>query len=129
MKLSLVAIIGLLSTCQVFATPPVPVDRVAVDGKEYPVYYILDVKKDTPPPAFPPRAREEGRGGSTEVGAIVGENGRVKGAFIKSSDADKDIQHAVVAAVRRWRFQRIKVDGAPISYVVFVTVEMRPNAP
>jgi hypothetical protein len=38
-----------------------------------------------------------------------------------------DIQKAVWAAVRRWKFPKLKDADKPIAYVVFVPVSMSPQ--
>jgi TonB family protein len=116
-------------TSALYAADPAPVSKVVVDGKVYPVYtYFKDVKPiSVENPVYPYRASQEGRGGDTLVGAVVGEKGKVLSTFVAKSTAEKDIQQAVCAAVKQWKFPKLKDGDKPIAYVVFVPLSMSPQ--
>jgi TonB family protein len=100
-----------------------------VDGQSYPVYrYVFEVKPTSRSnPVYPKKARDEGRGGETLVGAIVNEKGRVVRAFVDKATGAADIQEAARAAVAQWKFPKLEKGGAPISYLVYVPIAMNPN--
>ena len=110
------------------AADPAPISKAVVDGKEYPVYaYFKDVKPvSVENPVYPYQASQERRGGDTLVGAVVGEKGKVISTFVAKSTAGKDIQQAVCAAVRQWKFPKLKDGERPIAYVLFIPLSMNP---
>ena len=103
---------------------PAPIAKATVEGKEYPVYaFFEDIKPvSVVNPEYPFRARNEGRGGETLVGAVVNEKGRVSQTFVAKSDAGEDIQQAACAAVKKWRFPKLKQGGQPVAYVLYVPI-------
>lgn len=124
----LLCIISLAITSVAYAASPKPVSKVVVEGTEYPVYeYYTGVKaQKQKSPVYPHKARQEGRGGHTLVGAVVDEKGKIAATFVAKSTADEDIQQAACAAVKQWRFPKLKEAEKPISYVVFVPILMSP---
>jgi TonB family protein len=129
MKKSLYLLVIFLTTAAgAFAASPTPISKVVVDGKEYPVYaYFKDVKAESREnPVYPARAKQEGRGGDTLVGAVIGEKGKVSSTFVAKSTADRDIQQAACAAVKQWKFPKLKDADKPITYVLFILISMNP---
>lgn len=124
----LLLIMALVITAGTCAASPTPISKVLVDGKEYPVYeYFKDVKAESREnPVYPFRAKQEGRGGDTLVGTLVGEKGKVLSTFVAKSTAGQDIQQAVCAAVRQWKFPKLKDADKPIAYVLFIPISMSP---
>lgn len=125
----IVSLLGLfiIATC-VYASPPAR-RVVVVDEISYPVYELI---REVEPvrhsnPVYPIKAKRERRGGETLVGAIVGEDGNVRKAYVERALADPDIQEAARAAVAQWRFPKLKEGKKPIAYIVFVPVAMRPE--
>jgi protein TonB len=67
------------------------------------------------PPAYPARARSEGRTGEVLVAFVVDEEGRVHDPHvIRSSDAI--FEEATLRAISQWRFEPGKVNGRPVRF-------------
>jgi outer membrane biosynthesis protein TonB len=45
---------------------------------------------------------------------------------VAKSTGDKDIQNAACAAVKQWRFPKLKDADKPIAYVLFIPILMSP---
>lgn len=109
---------------------PSPTETIEVGGVKYPHYPLSTEEvrfRFQVRPVYPAKALKEGRGGRTNVGAVVDKNGKVIGVFVESSDADRDIQKAALTAVKQWRFFPLETEGGPIAFVTFVPVVLTPD--
>lgn len=126
MKKPILLLFCLCASLIIAAPPPSPISRIVVDGVEYPVYaYFKDVKAlSAVSVPYPYRARKEGRGGDTLVGAVVSEKGEVIATFVAKSTGAEDIQQAARDAVKKWKFPKLTTDDKPTRYVLFVPIIM-----
>jgi TonB family protein len=105
--------------------------QIEVEGVMYPVYlYDEEAKpKKRAKVAIPKKAKREGRGGIVLLGTLIDESGEVASMTIAMSNAEPDIQEAVMTAVAQWLFP-IKRDQAdqpfPYAVMVPVTVDSTP---
>ncbi len=60
--------------------------------------------RDTPLPAYPPSAREQGLEGMVILSVQVGANGRVGETRVKTSSGARVLDDAALAAVKTWTF-------------------------
>lgn len=87
---TLLLILSLTVVPVAYAVSPAPVSKVVVEGTEYPVYeYYTGVKaQKQKTPVYPHKAKQEGRGGHTLVGAVVDEKGKIAATFVAKATAD-----------------------------------------
>ncbi len=74
------------------------------------------------PPQFPPGAREKGIEGWVDVQFLVNADGTVSEAAIVGAQPVGIFEQSALEAVRRWRYQPVTHDGAPVSQRVRVRV-------
>lgn len=70
-------------------------------------------------PAYPEALAETGRSGSAIISVVIGPDGRIGVAEVKSAD-DEAFGQAALAAVKTWQFEPATADGAPIAVRVDV---------
>jgi TonB family protein len=98
--------------------PPPPVVRAKPQVKK-PIRLTEDMPKpvqlvsDTP--RYPPEAKAAGIEGVVIVKYIIAEDGSVRDA--KVLKGPPELEAACLESVRKWRFQPIIVDGAPVAVV------------
>ena len=80
---------------------------------------------DVVPPVYPPRCRRLGIEGTVRVRVLVGERGRPLEVVVGKSSGDPSLDEAALDAVRRWRFEPARRDGAPIRAWATVPIEFR----
>ena len=79
----------------------------AVDSKPKPL-------AGNPSPSYPARAAREGVTGAVVVSILIGPDGQVLRAKIKSASPPGVFEEAALDAVRRWRFEPALYNGQPI---------------
>jgi TonB family protein len=80
---------------------------------------------DVVPPLDPPRCRRLGIEGIVRVRVLVGEHGRPLEVLVGHSSGDASLDDAALDAVRRWRFEPARRDGAPVRVWAIVPIEFR----
>lgn len=75
-------------------------------------------------PQYPAEAVKAGLQGVVTVECTVGTDGRVTNAT--AVEGDSPLSEAAVAAVRKWRFEPLLLDGKPKDFVLTVTVNFKP---
>jgi protein TonB len=76
-------------------------------------------------PAYPPRCRRMGIEGIARVRVLVGENGRPREVTLGRSSGDELLDAAAIDAVRRWRFEPARRDGAPMAAWAVVPIAFK----
>jgi TonB family protein len=76
-----------------------------------------------PEPVYPVFAQQKGIAGVVQLRAVVGRDGRVVKAEVMSGPVE--LSAAALAAVQKWRYQPMTVNGAPVEATtqVFVTFQ------
>jgi protein TonB len=87
--------------------------------------YIAPTYLDNPPPIYPFEARQSGRTGVVLLEVVVDEAGRPTGVTVGRSSGDTALDHAAVAAVRRWTFHPATAGGRAVTAQVEVPVRFR----
>ena len=77
------------------------------------------------PPTYPARCLRLGIEGRVQLKVLVGENGRVQEATIGKSSGDASLDEAALEAVRKWRFEAARRDGAPVRAWALVPIEFK----
>ena len=98
----------------VAALPPGSVTRRAVPRGGYQVR-----------PTYPASARRLGVEGTTLLGVLVADDGRVTEIVVKQSAGHPDLDRAAADAVRRWRFEPARQGNEAVSMWVLLPVEFR----
>jgi protein TonB len=75
------------------------------------------------PPVYPPAAQAAGISGTVVIEVVVGADGRVTDARVVRSIPLLD--RAALEAVRQWVYVAPLVDGAPVPFIVTVSVAFR----
>ncbi|MBD3236298.1 MAG: TonB family protein, partial [Candidatus Eisenbacteria bacterium] len=73
-----------------------------------------------PPLDCPRSAQAIGATGQVTVKAFIAEDGRVTETILHTSSGVDALDGAALAAVREWRFQPAKRDGAPVATQVLI---------
>lgn len=81
----------------------------------------------TPAPNYPRASLRRGEAGEVLLRVHVGANGRTQAIDIVRSSQHRRLDHAAVAAVRRWRFEPAMRDGQPVPGEVQVPVDFAPE--
>ena len=71
-------------------------------------------------PEYPSDALRAGLRGQVQVEGVVGSDGKVTEA--KAVEGESPLAEAAVKAVRKWRYAPLVVDGAPVSFILNVTI-------
>jgi len=98
----------------VAALPPGSVTRRAVPRGGYQVR-----------PTYPASARRLGVEGTTLLGVLVADDGRVTEIVVKQSAGHPDLDRAAADAVRRWRFEPARQGNEAVPMWVLLPVEFR----
>jgi len=75
------------------------------------------------PPEYPPDAVKAGMHGPVIVECTVGIDGKVTNAI--ATEGDPPLSDAAVAAVRKWRYEPLLLNGKPKEFVLTVTVHFQ----
>ena len=109
--------------------PPMPdgaVDEAAAgDTAQGGTPYAKLKPLDVVPPLYPPRCRRLGIEGTVRVRVLVGERGRPLEVLVGKSSGDASLDEAALDAVRKWRFEPARRDGAAIRAWATVPIEFR----
>lgn len=76
--------------------------------------------------ALPPVIAAQGLHGSTTLGLIVNESGKVTRACIGTGSGNRDLDSALWADALAWRFTPGTVDGKPAAFRIDVPVTVSP---
>jgi periplasmic protein TonB len=76
-------------------------------------------------PAYPTSARRLGIEGTTLLGVLVANDGRVTEIVVKQSAGHPDLDRAAADAVRQWRFEPARQGSDAVSMWVLLPVEFR----
>jgi periplasmic protein TonB len=76
-------------------------------------------------PSYPPSARNRGIQGTTLLGVLVADDGRVAEVVVKESAGHPDLDKAAADAVRRWRFEPARRGNEAVAMWVVLPVEFR----
>ncbi len=76
-------------------------------------------------PRYPESARVRGIQGRVFLEVRVSRFGKARGVRVKSSSGHKMLDKAALKAVRRWRFQPARRNGAPVGDMVVVPVSFK----
>jgi periplasmic protein TonB len=107
--------------------PPAPegtLDGAGTDAAPDPVFVKLK-PVEIVQPVYPPRCRRMGVEGIVRVRVLVGENGRPREVTLGRSSGDELLDEAAIDAVRRWRFEPARRDGAPMAAWAVVPIEFK----
>lgn len=74
---------------------------------------------ETPSPGYPKALTDSGMSGDAAIDLVVKADGSVSGARVKSADHEA-FGEAALAAVKQWRFEPARIDGAPVDRQVTV---------
>lgn len=78
----------------------------------------------SPKPVFPNSSRRKKESGVVTVRVVVGEDGRVADISLHRSSGFTDLDQAVVAAVRNWRWSPTLRDGRPVRITGLIPINM-----
>ena len=76
-------------------------------------------------PNYPSSARNRGIQGTTLLGVLVADDGRVAEVVVKQSAGHPDLDQAAADAVRRWRFEPARRGSEAVAMWVLLPVEFR----
>ncbi len=98
---------------------PVPVAMVQYKGEDIPVFEPRQViPTSTENPHYPDDQRDKRVVGQAVIVVIVGVDGKVIEADIKESKPAPSFGVAAQAAVKKWRWPRVKHNGQPTKFIV-----------
>lgn len=78
-------------------------------------------------PRYPDLAREAGFEGTVRVRVLVGEDGKVLGASVLSSDVSPAMEQAAIEAAKKCRFKPAKQRTTPVKAHVMIPFHFRLN--
>jgi protein TonB len=78
-------------------------------------------------PDYPQDAMARRIGGVVTVAFTVDANGETRDVRVESADPPKVFDRAAVAAVRRWRYEPLVIDGAPAAVPVRMSIRFAPQ--
>jgi protein TonB len=78
-------------------------------------------------PDYPQEAMARRIGGVVTVAFTVAANGETRDVRVESADPPKVFDRAAVAAVKRWRYEPLLVDGAPTEVPVRLAIRFAPQ--
>lgn len=81
--------------------------------------------RNTPPPEYPPEARQRHQEGVVLLDVDVGADGRPAQVGVKQSSGFPSLDRAAVTAVRRWTFEPARTAGLPIASRVEIPIRFR----
>jgi periplasmic protein TonB len=76
-------------------------------------------------PSYPSSARNRGIQGTTLLGVLVADDGRVAEVVVKESAGHPDLDKAAADAVRRWRFEPARRGSDAVAMWVLLPVEFK----
>jgi TonB family protein len=94
--------------------------RIRVGGHMQPARLISRVE-----PQYPSHLVARGEEGTVLLEAVIGTNGQVLNAQVRSSQVDAELIKAAIDAVKQWRYEPTLLNGAPVEVVNAITVEFR----
>jgi TonB family protein len=94
---------------------PYPLRRVWVDSR-----VMTDSLIYNPLPKYPPLAKARGVEGSVDMEVLIGKNGSVQ--QLRVIGGDPRLRAAAVNAVKRWRYEPVKIRGYPVEVVTQVVI-------
>lgn len=94
-------------------TPPAPAQVTNTGAREVIAATLLK-RVRTVDPIYPPRALQDLVSGWVDLEFTVSGDGTVRDVVVVDSEPVKVFDSAAVSALRRWRFEPVIVDGAPI---------------
>lgn len=81
----------------------------------------------SPPPRYPAAALRRGEGGEVVIRAEIGPDGVPTSVSIVSGSGSRHLDRAAQEAVRRWRFEPARSNGAPTVGSVQVPISFNPR--
>jgi TonB family protein len=77
-----------------------------------------------PRPAYPEKARSEGREGTVNLTAVILKDGTI-GGLTPMPDSDPELAEAAMDAVRQWQYSPTLLNGEPVEVVTSISVNFR----
>ena len=81
--------------------------------------------RSTPPPEYPPAARQQHQEGVVLLEVAVGADGRPGQIGVKQSSGFPLLDRAAVTAVHRWTFEPARTAGLPVESHVEIPIRFR----
>ncbi|HTY17927.1 MAG TPA: energy transducer TonB [Myxococcota bacterium] len=81
--------------------------------------------RNTPPPEYPPEARQRHQEGIVLLDVDVGADGRPAQVGVKQSSGFPSLDRAAVTAVHRWTFEPARTAGLPVASRVEIPIRFR----
>ena len=103
---------------------PAPAQMVEIRGERVPLYESLNGlgTPETVKPEFPVDAQGRRISGRALLGVLVDEKGKPVEVEVVESMPVPECGVQAAAAVRKWRFPKLKREGKPTKYIVRVPV-------
>ncbi|HXN46814.1 MAG TPA: energy transducer TonB, partial [Bryobacteraceae bacterium] len=98
--------------------PGEPPKTIRIVGNVTPLQVLYQ-----PGPAYPVSAKQRGIAGVVELKAVVGKNGSVVHAEVTSGPVE--LRDAALAAVQKWRYRPMTVNGKPVEAMTRVFVNFQ----
>ena len=105
------------------APPPTPAPAAAARPTGSLAPGATPVPIEMPAPRYPAQAARRGLGGTVRIRADVGIDGVPTSVALVEGSGTRELDHAAMEAVRRWRFRPGQVDGQPVAGSVVVPIE------
>ncbi len=107
------------------APAPVPAAPSARSENAQPAGVTDPVPLSSPAPRYPPSALRRRETGTVRVRVDVGPDGVPTATSVVESSQSRDLDHAAVDAVRRWRFRPAQANGPPTVGSVVVPISFQ----
>jgi len=106
------------------AADPIPQQIVKINGEDVSVYAPGQVQPvRTAKPDYPRPEQENGIEGHVVLAALIGFDGRVIESQVTESRLSPSFGESAKACLVKWRFPKLKRDGAPTKYLIQVPFE------